>query len=147
VRPWRHESAGEILGTLPDPIEDLVRSGYAAFNAGQRRATLEFWHADGVYVNDARDPDPAIHRGIEAVSAQNARWVEAYPDLRVEPLEIRTNGERAFVWVRFSGQGARSGVPIDMELAHVVTYEAGKIRRIEEYSDRTEGLAAAGLAE
>ena len=132
---------------MPDPIEDLVRTGYAAFNDEHRLATLESWHEDGVYVNDARDPDPGIHRGIEAVSRQQAQWIEAYPDLRVEPLEIQTNGDRAFVWVRFSGHGATSGVPIDMELAHVVTYEEGRIRRIEEYSDRTEGLAAAGLAE
>ena len=132
---------------MPDPIEDLVRTGYAAFNDEHRLATLEFWHEDGVYVNDARDPDPGIHRGIEAVSRQQARWIEAYPDLRVEPLEIQTNGDRTFVWVRFSGHGATSGVPIDMELAHVVTYEEGRIRRIEEYSDRTEGLAAAGLPE
>jgi hypothetical protein len=29
----------------------------------------------------------------------------------------------------------------------VLTYEDGKIRRIEDYSDRGEGLAAAGLTE
>ena len=73
------------------------------------------------------------------------RWIEAYPDLRVEPLEIQTNGDRAFVWVRFSGHGAGSGVPIDMELAHVVTVEGGKFRSIEEYPERADGLEAAGL--
>jgi ketosteroid isomerase-like protein len=75
------------------------------------------------------------------------RWVEAYPDLQVEPLEIQTNGDRAFVWVRFSGHGAGSGVPIDMELAHVLTIRGGKTRRLEEYSERAEGLEAAGLRE
>ena len=78
---------------------------------------------------------------------QIGRWVEAYPDLQVEPLEIQTNGDRAFVWVRFSGHGAESGVPIDMELAHVHTFKGGKLRRIEEYSDRADGLEAAGLSE
>jgi ketosteroid isomerase-like protein len=34
-----------------------------------------------------------------------------------------------------------------MELAHVWTVEDGKIRRIEEYSDRSAGLEAAGLEE
>jgi ketosteroid isomerase-like protein len=51
------------------------------------------------------------------------------------------------VWVRFSGHGAGSGVPIDMELAHVVTVEAGKVRRVEEYTERADGLEAAGLSE
>ena len=135
-------------------VEDFVRTGYARFNRAERDpvdeqelASLDVWHPDGVYVNSASDPDPGIHRGIEAVRQQIWRWVEAYPDLQVEPLEIQTNGNRAFVWVRFSGHGAESGVPIDMELAHVNTFEGGKLRRIEEYSDRADGLKAAGLSE
>ena len=65
----------------------------------------------------------------------------------MEPLEIQTNGDRAFVWVRFSGHGAESGVPIAMEMAHVATVEDGKLRRIEEYQKRPDGLEAAGLRE
>lgn len=126
-------------------LEEQVRIGYARFNEGARIPTLEFWHADGVYVNSADDPDPGTHEGIEAVQKQYARWVDAYPDLKVEPLEVRTSGNRAFAWVRFSGHGAGSGVPIEMELAHVWTVEDGKIRRIEEFSTREEGIAATGL--
>jgi hypothetical protein len=82
------------------------------------------------------------------VRQQVGRWVEAYPDLQVEPLEIQTNGNRAFAWVQFSGHGAASGVPIDMEMAHVVTIdEGGKTLRIEEYPERADGLEAAGLSE
>ena len=66
---------------------------------------------------------------------------------QVEPLEIQTSGDQAFVWVRFSGHGAESGIPIDMELAHIVTVKGGKILRVEEYSDRADGLEAVGLPE
>ncbi len=82
----------------------------------KKLASLDVWHPDGLYVNSAGDPDPGIHRGIEAVRQQIWRWVESYPDLQLEPLEIQTNGNRAFVWVRFSGHAAASGVPIDLEL-------------------------------
>jgi ketosteroid isomerase-like protein len=135
-------------------LEDFIRSAYAGFNEAepdpsgeQKLASLDFYDPDAVYVNDANDPDPGIHRGIEAVKLQVRRWVEAYPDLQVEPLEIQTNGDQAFVWVRFSGHGAESGVPIDMELSHVVTVKGGKVLRVEEYSDRADGLEAAGLSE
>ena len=136
-------------------VEEIVRRGYARFNGAEREppketelASLDVWHPDGVYVNDARDPDAGIHRGIEAVRQQVGQWVEAYPDLQVEPLEIQTNGNRAFVWVRFSGHGAASEVPIDMEMAHVVTIdEGGKTVRLEEYPERADGLEAAGLSE
>jgi ketosteroid isomerase-like protein len=135
-------------------LEEFIRSAYARFNGAEREppdeeelASLDFWHPDGVYVNDANDPDPGIHTGIAAVRRQIGRWVEAYPDLQVEPLEIQTNGDLAFVWVRFSGHGAGSGVPIDMELAHVLTVKGGKTRRLEEYQGRDDGLEAAGLSE
>ena len=137
-----------------EDVEDFIRGAYAKFNRAKpdtsgegKLASLDFYHPDAVYVNDANDPDPGIHRGIGAVREQVRRWVEAYPDLQVEPLEIQTNGDRAFVWVRFSGHGAESGVPIDMELAHAVTVKDGKVLRVEEYSNRADGLEAAGLRE
>ena len=138
-----------------EKLEDFIRSAYARFNEAEpdssgehKLASLDFYDRDAVYVNDARDPDAGIHRGIEAVRQQVGRWVEAYPDLQVEPLEIEANGNRAFVWVRFSGHGAASGVPIDMEMAHVLTIdEGGKTLRLEEYPERADGLEAAGLRE
>jgi ketosteroid isomerase-like protein len=51
------------------------------------------------------------------------------------------------VWVRFSGHEAGSGLPIDMELAHVLTLEDGRVRRLEEFTDRAEALKAVGLEE
>jgi ketosteroid isomerase-like protein len=137
-----------------ESVEDFIRRGYARFNQAERDpvdeeelASLDIWHPDGVYVNSASDPDPATHRGIEAVRRQVLQWVEAYPDLQVEPLEIRVNGDLAFVWVRFSGHGAESGIPIEMELAQVNEVEGGKLRRLEEYQERADGLAAAGLSD
>ena len=50
-----------------------------------------------------------------------------------------------FVWTRFTGHGADSGAAMEMELAHIITIEDGKTRRTQEYFDRAEALAAAGL--
>jgi uncharacterized protein len=126
--------------------EEFVRAGYANFNSGDRTPTADWWHEDAVFVAAREDPDSATHDGLPAVIAQYARWVEAYPDLTVEPLDVRAAGDRVFAWVRFSGTGAESGLPMGMELAHIWSLRDGKIARIEEYFDRDEGLAAAGLA-
>jgi ketosteroid isomerase-like protein len=125
----------------------VVLDAYALFNGGVKVPSLDFWHEDGVYVASSDDPDADTHRGIDAVRRQFARWVEAYPDLRVEPLEVKGNADKVFVWVRFVGHGAASGLPIDMELAHVSTLRDGKIASIVEYGDRAEALKATGLAE
>jgi ketosteroid isomerase-like protein len=126
-------------------IEDLVRSAYAWFN--REKEPPPIWLPDGEFINSRDDPDHAIYRGIDAIRKQHQGWVDSYPDLRVEPVEIRANGDRVFVWVRFSGHGADSGVAMDMELAHVLTFEGDKLRRQEEHFDRAEALEAVGLSE
>jgi ketosteroid isomerase-like protein len=123
--------------------EDLVRSGYEWFN--REREPPPTWLPDGEFVNAREDPDHAVHRGIDAIRAQHQGWFDAYPDLHAEPVEVRANGDVVFVWARFTGHGADGGVPMEMELAHVVTVEEGRTRRIEEYFDREEALRAAGL--
>ena len=93
----------------------------------------------------AKDPDHATYRGIDAIRRQHQGWFDAYPDLHIEPLEIRSNGDRVFVWTRFTGHGGESGAAMEMELAHVATYEGGKLKPLQEYFDRAEALEAVGL--
>ena len=125
----------------------FVLDGYARFNAGEKVPELWFFTPDAEFHAAREDPDSAIHRGLDAVAAQYARWVEAYPDLTVEPLEARGKGDKVFLWVRFSGHGEGSGAAVEMELAHVITMRSGRAERIVEYFDRKEALEAAGLRE
>ena len=133
--------------TMPElDLEELVRWAYAYFN--REREPPPTWHPDGEFVNAREDPDHATYSGIEAIRKQHQGWFDSYPDLTVEPLEIRQNsdGDRVFVWAHFSGHGADSGAAMNMELAHVLTVDdEGKTRRLEEFFDRAEALRAAGL--
>ena len=125
----------------------FVLDGYARFNAGERVPELWFFSPDAEFHAAREDPDSEVHRGIDAVRRQYARWVDAYPDLTVEPLEAKGKGDKVFLWVRFSGHGEGSGALVKMELAHVLTMRDGKAARIVEYFDRGEALEAAGLEE
>src|SRR5262245_1575859 len=132
---------------MSQQVEDLVRSAYDRFNAGEREPIPDLWERDAEYVPDRKEPEPAPYLGLDAIAGVFRSWVDAYPDLRVEPLEIRSTADRVFVWARFVGHGAGSGVAIDMERAQVYTVIEGKIRRVEEYFERPEALEAAGLQE
>jgi ketosteroid isomerase-like protein len=129
----------------PERIEQLVRWAYDWFN--REKEPPPSWLPDGEFVNAREDPDHSTYRGIEAIRKQHQGWFDSYPDLRVEPLEIRVNGDRVFVWARFTGHGAESGAALEMELAHVLTLEGERTRRLEEYMDRAEALEALGLRE
>ena len=128
---------------------ELVLDGYPRFNAGEPLAPLvrEYYHADAEYHVAREDPDSAVHRGVAAITKQMESWIDAYPDLKLEVSEARANGDQVFAWVRFLGHGAGSGLPVDMELGHVITLRDGKYARVEEYYDRVEALKAAGLSE
>jgi ketosteroid isomerase-like protein len=130
---------------VTDADLEFVLDGYRRFNEGERVPELWFWHEDAEYHVAREDPDSDVRRGIEAVRRQFASWLEAYPDLTVEPVDARINGGFVFLWVRFSGHGAASGIPLEMELAHVYEMRDGKAARCSEYFDRNEGLRAAGL--
>ena len=125
----------------------FVVDGYARFNAGESMPGLWFFSPDAEYHAAREDPDSAVHRGIDAVRRHFARWFESYPDLTVEPVEVRGSGDKVFLWVHFSGHGGESGAPVEMELAHVLTIRDGRAARIAEYFDRDEALEAAGLRE
>ena len=132
---------------------DFVVDGYARYNARDKSVEwptdheLVHWHEDAEYQAAREDPDSATHRGIEAIRLQFARWHEAYPDLRVEVLDAWAKGDAVVAWVHFIGHGAGSGVPIDMQLAHVYTLRDGKIASIVEYFDRDEAFEVAGLSQ
>jgi ketosteroid isomerase-like protein len=49
--------------------------------------------------------------------------------------------------VRQRGLSKVTGVPVEMRLAHVITYQDGKAIRNEMYASADEALEAAGLRE
>jgi ketosteroid isomerase-like protein len=126
---------------------EIVVDAYARYNAGERIPDLSFWHPDAEYHVAREDPDSDVRRGIEAIRQQFASWHEAYPDLRVDILDAQANGDRVLLWVRFVGHGAASGIPLEMELAHLYTMRDGKAAKVAEYMDRDEAREAAGLSE
>jgi ketosteroid isomerase-like protein len=82
---------------------------------------------------------------MEAIRLQFQRWHDAYPDLRVEILDAQENDDKVLLWVHLTGHGAGSGIPIEMELAHVIAVRDGKIAYVAEFFDRAEALEHVGL--
>jgi ketosteroid isomerase-like protein/GNAT superfamily N-acetyltransferase len=128
-------------------VVQAIRDWYAHYNRGDGEPSLDFWHKDAEYRTAPEDPDAATHRGIDEIARLFASWREAYPDLRVVVHEAKASSDRAFAWVRLVGRGAASGIPVDMELAHVYTMFEGKAARLVEYTDRTDALHALWPAE
>jgi ketosteroid isomerase-like protein len=128
----------------PEGIE-VLRAVGDAFNRRDIDATLAGFAPDAEWQQAREDPDATTLRGVDAIRRQLERWLEVYPDLRIDALERIVASERVFVWVRIGGRGVASGIDVEMEEAYVYTLRNGRIARVEEYFDRDEALAAAGI--
>ncbi|MFN2616720.1 MAG: nuclear transport factor 2 family protein [Thermoleophilaceae bacterium] len=107
----------------------------------------ETYHSDAEWTTAREDPDPATHRGLEAIRGYFAQWTGMFDGIDLRADELIDAGDKVFAWIRISGQGAASGTTTEMEQAQIWAFRDGKVVRVEEYFDRAEALEAAGLRE
>jgi ketosteroid isomerase-like protein len=86
-------------------------------------------------------------QGHDAVRASLAHWKAEWDDYKVMPEEFVDMGDRVVATVRLRGRGRGSGVEIDARFYDVYTLRDGKIVRMDQFTERSEALEAAGLSE
>jgi ketosteroid isomerase-like protein len=124
---------------------DALRRGYEAFNRGDFDAAVEITHPEIEFVPPGGQ---ASLRGAEALRA----WMEpdAFEEQRIEPLELRVQGNKVLVRQHAQARGAGSGINLDMEAWAVWTFDDDLLAaRVESYlpHQESEALEAAGLSE
>jgi ketosteroid isomerase-like protein len=74
-----------------------------------------------------------------------ASWLhEAWAEWRFEPERFIDAGDQVVVFVMIVAR-SRSGVPVELPSAHVVTVHDGRVASLRAYRDRSEALKAVGL--
>jgi ketosteroid isomerase-like protein len=138
---------------------DLVRRLYAAMpglgdaDAGDDQAFLDrlfrdFLDADFVFSLPPDYPEGArVLRGREGMVAFAAMLRDAWSEWRFVPERFDDAGDRVLVFIRVVAVGHESGVPIELETAHLWTIRAGRVRSAHIYRDRSDALEAVGLRE
>jgi ketosteroid isomerase-like protein len=84
-------------------------------------------------------------RGPEAVRASTERWKSEWDDYELTPEEFVDMGDRVVATVRFRARGRVSGIEVDARLYDVFTLRDGKIVRMDQFTEQSEALEAAGL--
>jgi ketosteroid isomerase-like protein len=118
----------------------FLEEGYAAYNRGDFDAAAARWV-----------PDIEVKRvtGLGELRGDQARrWLEpdAFDWQRIEPSDYRVSGDRVFVAIHVTARGAGSSLEVEQELFQVWEFDdEDRTVRLENYLDRDEALAAAGL--
>lgn len=122
-----------------------ARRIYEARDRGDVDAILAECDPDVVwrpYLSEVRGPVEG-HDGIRAYLVSLSQEWEY---LRQEPEEFFDAGDRVVAFLHTHSRGRQSGVELDLEVAHVLTFKDGLCVESVTYVDREEGLRAAGLA-
>ncbi len=91
--------------------------------------------------------EEAAAQGQDAIRANVERWETDWEDYEATPEEYIDAGAQVLVTIHWSGRGRGSGLQVDIRTYLVFTLCDGKLIRMDEFTERSEALEAAGLSE
>ncbi len=128
-------------------LEQRLRSGYAAFAAGDLDAAMESLAPDVSFVNPEYALEGGVREGFEGVRGGLQALLDQFEFESVEVEEILQGENAVMLVVHIRAKGRGSGVPLDQRFAHVWTsLEDGRGVTFQWFVSREEGLTAAGLS-
>jgi ketosteroid isomerase-like protein len=130
---------------------ELAREGYALMNAGEvERFVTEITHPNYEFHTGVEVPSiPSVVRGRAELRAWINQWyVEPWEDqlqMDVERMEELEDG-RVLALLTLRAKGRESGVVVETEYAHIITFRDGLCIRVDGFPSWKQALAAAGVA-
>ena len=94
-------------------------------------------------------PDAGVYSGRERVRAFiEDQWDVVWGGIpRIDIERTFDCGDDVLLFTRVRGHGSHTGIPLDVQIAQLVTIQGGKALRVKVFPDRDEALEAAGLSE
>jgi ketosteroid isomerase-like protein len=123
---------------------ETVRGLFPAFNRRDITALLGCLDPDVEWVPIMAVLEGRVYRGHEGVK----RWIEHLDEywelFEVDAEEFRDLGDRVLALGRWRARGRAGGVGLDNEPGTwLLHFKAGKVGRLQTFTDRDEGLKAA----
>lgn len=88
-----------------------------------------------------------VYAGADGMWAFIGDMDSTWEGYRIGLEEVHQAGERAVAVMHISGTASVSGIPLNQDLAQVITWREGKIWRAVAYTVPAEALKAVGLTE
>jgi ketosteroid isomerase-like protein len=133
IRSFYEMGAGDWFSVAPDQIDRAFRE----YVDERFEARLPSDYPEG---------EP-VFRGRKGFDEMTAMLADAWGKWRLEPERFLDAGDRVVVFARILAEGGASGVPIEVETAHVWTIRGARATSMHAYRDRSQALEAAGLRE
>ena len=126
---------------------DTVRTLLAAWNRGDLDAALDQFAADCEVAFRPQVPEPGPFNGRDELRSWMEGFRAALGSSEVELVEVvASDDDRVIAMLHLTGEGAGSGIGIELTWPNLFEFRDGKIVRWRDFDERAEALAEAGLA-
>lgn len=122
----------------PEEIISIVRQVYQAFNAGDLVTWLTFlapsfeWHA----ADNSPIADHSPYCGLDAIKNEVLpRLAALFPGMKLRADEILATENKAIMLGYYYNLPQKSGGTTEAQVAHILTFENGKIVKFQQYLD------------
>jgi ketosteroid isomerase-like protein len=90
-------------------------------------------------------PEQQVYEGVQGAEDFFADWASVWDSWEAAVEGLHDVGDKVVAILCVRGTSKMSGTPVEMSMAHVVTFRDGKQARTDSYSDPREALKAVGL--
>ena len=121
----------------------IVCACFNAWREGDFESALSYYADEAAWQTGS--VDSTVYRGRDGIAHAVEEWTGAFSDYWLEPEDLIDAGDRVVFLFREGGVGRTSGVRVEEEGALVFTLADGRIVSAQGFTDRADGLRAAGL--
>jgi ketosteroid isomerase-like protein len=126
---------------------EIVRFVIDAWNSRDVDAFLGHFDPDCEVIFPPDVPEPGPFRGHAELRGWAEGFVAAWESHRAEVVEAIDAGDTILVTLRLVGRGSGSGIEMDETDTHLFTVRNGRITHWQNFNERADALAAAGLSD
>ena len=123
---------------------EVVRRIYSAWADGDIPGPLELFHDDVEYVNPPGAIEPGTRTGIAEFTRAGEKLLDAWELWHGEAEELKAEGDRVAVLVRYRARGRGSGAEVDGRESALFTFRDGKVVRYEWFHGTADAFEALG---
>ena len=130
---------------MPEDALTIVRQVFEAMESNDPDTALALYQDDVEWHPAKDEPETAPLHGKLELQGMFLKWVTAFDDFRLEPIEFIDAGGAVVVPVHVTGNLHGSGAEVANDETMVFWLREGKIAEVREFRTKPEALAAAGL--
>jgi ketosteroid isomerase-like protein len=116
-----------------------------AFNRFDIEAAVAYLDPDFELREWPNAPGAQTYHGADGARRALDKWLESWEWMHVEVEDIIEAGDSAVVKLHQRAKGSGSGIEVEIRSWNVYTFRAGKVLRLELFTEREPALEAAGL--